>query len=563
MSKYVMSGAEEEEGRPQVRQEVGVEFREAVVLEEEDDFEVEFSAAAKSNKSAVNKISAMTFQEIGRSGQGQAESYVMGPGKSWSSVVGRGLGTAPGREQGAVAPGAGKEAGKLEEEEKVRKGDLNPYDRIKAKLKEGKEELTEEEREVVRVKRRERRKREKENKKKEKESSALAALLAPQTSKLHLVSQEALAAMNSSAGKPGFSTNPSSQAKGIKFEDEEYPDLGLAAARHQKKEKVRVVIHKEIRDESGRLCSDRESNSEWETDDEHKDVPYPDDTLEDNADVGAVIVVSEPGPISYSSILKAKKAAEVLKPKGVIATTSKMREEIKTAKVEEVEKKKVKKKDPIEFDLFTALNVKQKQAKKGQVLGGKIKKETAVKVVRNQLDSSAPSKKRGKEREGGKKKKKTLLKKIILAERLRKKLAREEAEQRREERIKAGVFLKPLDVANDDFTQVPETEIKTEPSEPNVIKTEDLLEENIPTNLEEIIPTKVELVKVETVKEESLNEPDVLEEAPKELSVEERAKLVIHTRKFRSYCSQLLSSGIDEVITTLMQDLLRYQVFSV
>ena len=65
--------------------------------------------------------------------------------------------------------------------------------------------------------------------------------------------------------------------------------------------------------------------------------------------------------------------------------------------------------------------------------GGKIKKEQATpKQVRNQLDSSAPTKKRGKEREGGKKKKKTLLKKIILAERLRKKNLRNEAEKRRE-----------------------------------------------------------------------------------------------------------------------------------
>merc|ERR1711909_64014 len=71
--------------------------------------------------------------------------------------------------------------------------------------------------------------------------------------------------------------------------------------------------------------------------------------------------------------------------------------------------KKVKKKDPISLDLFTALQVKKQQPKKNAtVLTGKLKKEPIVKSVRNALDSSAPTKKRGKEREGGKKKKKTL-----------------------------------------------------------------------------------------------------------------------------------------------------------
>merc|ERR1711874_882891 len=142
----------------------------------------------------------------------------------------------------------------------------------------------------------------------------------------------------------------------------------------------------------------------------------------------------------------AKKTEPLLKPRGVIIPTDDM--------------KKERKKDPIEFDLFSAINTKTKRPqaqKKGgsrqgsQVLGGKVKKDQATqKLVRNQLDSSAPTKKRGKEREGGKKKKKTLLKKIILAERLRKKTLRDEAEKRREDRIKEGVFLKPLEVSGDE-----------------------------------------------------------------------------------------------------------------
>ena len=66
---------------------------------------------------------------------------------------------------------------------------------FRLKLKEGKEELTETEREALRVKRRERRKREKENKKKEKEEEKRSQMLAPQTSKLHMVTKATLAQM--------------------------------------------------------------------------------------------------------------------------------------------------------------------------------------------------------------------------------------------------------------------------------------------------------------------------------------------------------------------------------
>ena len=69
---------------------------------------------------------------------------------------------------------------------------------------------------------------------------------------------------------------------------------------------------------------------------------------------------------------------------------------------------------------------------------------SSVQQVRNQLDSSAPARKRGKEREGGKKKKTSSMKKIILAEKARKLAERQEAAARREKRIKDGVRLEPL-----------------------------------------------------------------------------------------------------------------------
>ena len=113
------------------------------------------------------------------------------------------------------------------------------------------------------------------------------------------------------------------------------------------------------------------------------------------------------------------------------------------------EKKKVKKNDPIMFDFNSAIIVKQSKEKKknATVVTGKLKKDP--KVARNQLDSSAPAKKRGKEREGGKKKRKSVMKKIIIAEREKR---RKEAEKRREERIKQGITLKPL-LMSDDFNE--------------------------------------------------------------------------------------------------------------
>ena len=168
------------------------------------------------------------------------------------------------------------------------------------KLKEGKEELTEEEREALRVKRRERRKREKENKKKEKEEEKRLQMLAPQTSKLHMVTKATLAQMTAPVDhrapgqpKPG---------KGIKFEDEEYPDLASRPTLSKEK-----VISKEIRDEKGRLCQDRESNSEWETEEEKESEELALEN-EEVLDSGQIRVVSDSGPLTYSSILKAKKA---------------------------------------------------------------------------------------------------------------------------------------------------------------------------------------------------------------------------------------------------------------
>eukprot|EP00090_Calanus_glacialis_P015003 TRINITY_DN23891_c0_g1_i1.p1 TRINITY_DN23891_c0_g1~~TRINITY_DN23891_c0_g1_i1.p1 ORF type:complete len:1004 (-),score=355.52 TRINITY_DN23891_c0_g1_i1:281-3292(-) len=552
-SKYVMSrmNADLEEKRriSVIRNELEVEFREPEFhFSSDDDFEVEFSAnaAPRAGKNVVNKISAMTFQQIGKTSDN--EKYVMKP-KSWSSVVGKGLKT--------NLPDQNRNSLKVDtpETQSKPKGEPTIHDKIKAKMKEN-IELTPEEREILRQKRRERRKREKENKKKDKEEVQRQEMLKPQTSKLRFISSNILDQVKKSSTS---NKEHNVKDKGIKFLDEEYPDLGVGQKMSSaiKKEKV---ISSEIRDEDGKLTSDRESNSEWETEDESKDREEgTEHEINDNVKI-EVVTNTNSGPISYSSILKSEKKSEPLK-----ATPAKSAEKTIAKVIQEKteEKKKVKKKDPIALDLFSALQVKKQQPKKNAaVLSGKLKKEPLGKTVRNQLDSSAPSKKRGKEREGGKKKKKTLMKKIILADREKRKVLREEAEKRREDRIKAGVSLKPLPLKDDDeFDKVSNIDDKIKDSVEEETEAKNDHQEVDSTKLS---PT-VDLISSneDGIKENSTLGSEPIETAnvktPLEMSVEEKALTALHSRKFRTYCTHLLSNELDASISLLMADLVRFQ----
>jgi len=548
-SKYVMSkiNADMEDNRnrsPVVRHELEVEFKEPDFhFSSDDDFEVEFSASAgpRPGKNVVNKISAMTFQQIGKTSDN--EKYVMKP-KSWSSVVGKGLKSAPDQKSDTSRNDV------LEIQAKP-KGEPTVHDKIRAKMKEN-VELTPEEREILRQKRRERRKREKENKRKDKEEEKRKEMLKPQTSKLRLISSNILDQVKQS---PSSNKDTNVKDKGIKFLDEEYPDLGVVQKKSLQDIKKERVISSEIRDENGKLTSDRESNSEWETEDECKD---PVNNISENystPDVSSIEVVTNDEPISYSSILKSKKKSEPPK-----ASTKNPIEPI-PEKTEE--KKKVKKKDPISLDLFTALQVRKQQPKKNAtVLAGKLKKEPIVKSVRNALDSSAPTKKRGKEREGGKKKKKTLMKKIILADREKRRLLREEAEKRREERIKAGVSLKPLPQKDDDFNSV-----KKESHEVELISEDAGNQENsqevVEVNDASISADKILEISADVSSNQKLDpviaETDTPAKTPLEVSTDEKALTAIHSRKFRSYCTHLLSPELDSTVSLLMADLVRFQ----
>ena len=147
------------------------------------------------------------------------------------------------------------------------------------------------------------------------------------------------------------------------------------------------------------------------------------------------------------------------------------------------------------------------------------------------MDSTAPKRKRGKERETGKKKKKSVMKKIIIAEREMKRL---EAEKRRNERIKKGIIMKPLPVKDDEDNEKPE-----------IIEELDQKLEVPAASIEEVVKEVV----AET-------ESDIVQKSLEE-SVESKARKNLHSRKFRTYCNHLLSNEVNSTISLLMADLIR------
>uniref|UniRef100_A0A672IPA5 SECIS binding protein 2 n=1 Tax=Salarias fasciatus TaxID=181472 RepID=A0A672IPA5_SALFA len=134
------------------------------------------------------------------------------------------------------------------------------------------------------------------------------------------------------------------------------------------------------------------------------------------------------------------------------------------------------------------------------------------KIAHNPLDSTSPLVKKGKQREVPKAKKPTPLKRVILKE-------REERKQRRllEER---GLL--------------PEEE-----SSPLHDATEE--EEQCDTNDTETGIEESEQQQVTSAESHTAHTPK------------------IHSRKFRDYCSQMLSKDVDECVSTLLKELVRFQ----
>lgn len=160
------------------------------------------------------------------------------------------------------------------------------------------------------------------------------------------------------------------------------------------------------------------------------------------------------------------------------------------------------------------------------------------KIAHNPLDSTSPLVKKGKQREVPKAKKPTPLKKVILKE-------REERKQRRllEERgLLPENELQPADDAAD------EKECDTNETDEVGNPTEELDESELNDTNQMIIEPNEETDKDETVEHQTTSPVPCSASRPK-----------IHSRKFRDYCSQMLSKDVDECVTTLLKELVRFQ----
>ena len=347
-------------------------------------------------------------------------------------------------------------------------------------------DLTEEQLEVLRQQRRDRRKREKEAKKIKRDQEKVKAIRADKDTKVKVVDAKLI--RQAKGGHGGQNSASKSKSK-LSFFDEEYPSLGA------KKPELKVDLKsdlKHLRYES------TDTGSEWETEDEESEVKDPEvnlDNLELSKKIEVLTLSNEPK--TFSSILK--------KPNPAIEELSDLISTCPVPKAVQANQNpgsKVKKKDPITFDIFAALKKKPQTQKSSGVLGSKIK---PLGASRNILDSTAPAKRRGKEREKPKKKKPTTMKKLILNER----------ESRKIERDQNLALSKITDDKEDESENC-------DKAENEVIEKEKVIE----------IPEQSNL---------------------------EKAKVLLHSRKFRNYCDHELSNELDESAKNLIQDLVRFQ----
>ncbi|XP_040051084.2 selenocysteine insertion sequence-binding protein 2 [Gasterosteus aculeatus] len=233
----------------------------------------------------------------------------------------------------------------------------------------------------------------------------------------------------------------------------------------------------------------------------------------------------------------------------------------KGQKVEKVSGKKSK--VPIQLDIgnmLVALEMKQSQKVKPDAkpvilsVGGGltvVQKQKKLpshqdKIAHNPLDSTCPLVKKGKQREVPKAKKPSPLKKVILKEREERKLKRLLEER--------GL---PLEC---EFTPANDGDVDAA-EEGGPVETNATASDEVGSPKEEL-EDRSDFNGAEQV----VNKAD--EEADKDKIVEQRtispvpcpaSRPKIHSRKFRDYCSQMLSKDVDECVTALLKELVRFQ----
>ncbi|XP_005371371.1 selenocysteine insertion sequence-binding protein 2 isoform X2 [Microtus ochrogaster] len=185
---------------------------------------------------------------------------------------------------------------------------------------------------------------------------------------------------------------------------------------------------------------------------------------------------------------------------------------------------------PVVFSVG-AVPVLSKDASSGE----RGRRSSQVKTPHNPLDSSAPLMKKGKQREIPKAKKPTSLKKIILKER----------QERLQQRLQESAV--SLAVASDDAQKVENgasdqaaKQLHPAGSE----KTEESVSSTPVIEGESEEPTATEIQR----------DPEVCQPAPGSATFPK-----IHSRRFRDYCSQMLSKEVDACVTGLLKELVRFQ----
>lgn len=184
---------------------------------------------------------------------------------------------------------------------------------------------------------------------------------------------------------------------------------------------------------------------------------------------------------------------------------------------------------------------------KEATLGKKGHRFSQVKTPHNPLDSSAPLMKKGKQREVPRAKKPTSLKKIILKER----------EERKQQRLQENAVSPTL--ASDDVQDVESGDDlaleQEEPTAPQVLCC-DLLFCDAPAGAEAPMCSSPA---GESQSEEPLGAEIHKEAATCSLAPEGATCPKIHSRRFRDYCSQVLSKEVDACVSELLKELVRFQ----
>ncbi|XP_021071081.1 selenocysteine insertion sequence-binding protein 2 isoform X2 [Mus pahari] len=168
-------------------------------------------------------------------------------------------------------------------------------------------------------------------------------------------------------------------------------------------------------------------------------------------------------------------------------------------------------------------------------LGERGRRSSQMKTPHNPLDSSAPLMKKGKQREIPKAKKPTSLKKIILKER----------QERMQQRLQESAV--SLTVTSDDSQDVESGASNQTPSQDNPTG---------PEKTEESVSSTpvVEGESEEPAGTEFQRDPEACQPTPDSATFPK-----IHSRRFRDYCSQMLSKEVDACVTGLLKELVRFQ----